>query len=123
MNQSGGNRSLTKTGAGTLVLSGALNFAILNTSAGTTDLESALTNATINDNSGIVNVHADQTLAALNIGSTGVVVLGGSAPPAPAFGAETVEIGAQAVPEPGSLNLLLVGALGWFARRQRPSRH
>ena len=120
VNQVGGNSSLTKTGAGTLVLSGALSFAVLNTSAGTTDLNSALANATINASGGKLNINANQTLAALNIGSTGVVVLGGSAPAALAFDPETAGAAAQAVPEPGSLNLLLAGALGWFARRQRP---
>ena len=122
VNQSGANTSLTKTGAGTLVLSGTLSFAVLNMNAGTTDLDSALTNATINANGGTVNSHTSQTLAELNIGATGVVALGASAPPAPAFAEEMAGAATQAVPEPGSLNLLLVGALGWLARRQRPQR-
>ena len=95
---------------------------MLNTSAGTTDLNSALANATINANGGKLNIHVNQTLAALNIGSAGVVVLGGGTPAALAFDAETAGAAAQAVPEPGSLNLLFAGALGWFARRQRPHR-
>ena len=121
VSQSGGNRTLTKTGMGRLVLSGALNLAVLNANGGTTDLDSSLTNATVNNNGAIIHIHADQTLSALNIGAGGVVVLGGSAPPAPPFGAE-IAAGAQAVPEPGSLTLLFAGALGWLTRRQRPQR-
>ncbi|MEO7319163.1 MAG: PEP-CTERM sorting domain-containing protein, partial [Chthoniobacteraceae bacterium] len=119
VNQSGGNRSLTKTGPGTLALSGVLSFAVLNTSAGITNLNSSFTNGTINDNGAVVNLNVDQTLDALNIGASGVVVLGGAAPAPLAFDAE---VAAQAVPEPGSLHLLLAGALGWYARRQRPQR-
>ena len=50
---SGGNFSLTKTGEGTLALSGTLGFAVLNANEGTTE------------------INADQTLAALNIGANG----------------------------------------------------
>ena len=101
---SGVGRTLTKIGAGRLVLSGVLNLAVLNANGGTTDLDSSL------------------TLSALNIGAGSVVVIGGSAPPPLAFGAEASGAAAQAVPEPGSLHLLLAGALGWFTRRQRPQR-
>jgi hypothetical protein len=119
VSQSGGSTSLTKTGAGTLVLSGALSFAVLNANGGTTQ------------------IYGSQTLAALNIGAGGVVVLDGGAPPpapaveaepdgstpAPAFDAEAAGATAQAVPEPGSLDLILLGALGCLARRQRnPTR-
>ena len=121
VNQSSANTSLTKTGAGTLVLSGALNFAVLNTNAGTTNLDSALANATINANGGLLNIDADQTLTALNIGPGGVVVLRSSAAAPLAFDAETAGVAAQAVPEPGALTLLFAGALGWLTRRQRPS--
>jgi hypothetical protein len=134
VNQTGGNRSLTKTGAGTLVLSGALSFAVLNTNDGTTNLNSVLANATINDNGGKLNINASQTLAALNIGDGGTVVLLAASPGAlPEFGADLGGDGApfatdggalaigpvQAVPEPGSVSLLFAGVLALFGRRRQ----
>ena len=122
VNQSGGDSSLTKTGAGTLILSGSLSFAVLTTSDGTTNLENALADATVNANGGTLNVNVDQTLDALNIGPAGLVVIGGSVPPALAFDPQNAGAPVQAVPEPSSLAFLLAGALGWSARRQRPPR-
>ena len=101
---SGSTFTLTKTGAGTLAIGGTVSFSVLNANAGTTEF------------------NASETLTALNISPGGVVVLDGSAPAPLAFDAEMAAAAAQAVPEPGSLHLLLAGALGWFARRQRPQR-
>lgn len=57
------------------------------------------------------NFTASHTLAALNIGG-GVVVTFGYGPEA------TPGIGAPVVPEPGSVGLLMVGALGLLGRRR-----
>jgi autotransporter-associated beta strand protein len=121
VSQSGGSFSLTKIGEGTLVLDGDSSFSVLNSNEGTTNLDGTLSNATINANGGEVNIHASQTINGLNISSTGVVVLGGSAPaPTPlAFDAETGAAAAQAVPEPGNAILLLSGLSALLARRCR----
>ena len=122
VSQSGGNFSLTKTGAGTLVLSGALSFAVLNTNEGTTNLDSELTNGTINDNGGKLNINASQTLTALNIGAGGVVVLGGSAPAA--LGVRRGNCRGRRASRARARfgRLFSFGALGWLARRQRGQR-
>ncbi len=102
---------LEKIGAGTLTLRGLLEIDGLTTSAGTTNLETELGSGTsiLNANAE-TNITVDQILEELNIGPGATVTLGAAAP-APAF--------AQAVPEPGSFALLLLGALGLAARRRR----
>ena len=109
--------SLTKTGAGTLILSGAQPYATLNALAGVTNVNAAFTEgtATVNANAA-VNFSTSQTLAALNIGAGGVVTLNASSAVAE-FGAGVVE--SAVVPEPGTLGLLVLGALGVLARPWR----
>ena len=104
--------ALTKTGTGTLSLSGAQGYRTLTASAGTTNLNGSFTGgtATVNANA-TTNIGASQTLSALNIGSGTTVTFTQS--PA-AFGG-----GSAVVPEPGSLSLLVLGALGVLARRRR----
>ncbi len=104
--------ALTKTGTGTLSLSGAQGYRTLTASAGTTNLSGSFTGgtATVNANA-TMNVSASQTLAAFNIGAGTTVTFGQSAA---AFGG-----GSAVVPEPGSLGLLVLGALGALARRRR----
>ena len=108
---------LTKTGLGALTLAGTQTYATLNANNGTTNVNSALGtgSSTINANA-TVNINASQTLAALNIAAgvevtfgDGLALVGG----AEKFGA------AALVPEPGSMGLLLVGALGFLGRRRR----
>jgi len=85
--------SLTKTGAGTLLLSGSLGISTFTAGAGVTDIESPLSNATITSGSGsVVNIDASgsnstvnvsgttcfsvsQSLAALNLNAGGVIVI------------------------------------------------
>ena len=92
ISESGGARTLTKVGAGTLTVSGPQSYANLIASAGRTNLNAPLSNATITDAAGaILNVNASgstvnvsgntvftvsQNLAALNIRTGGVVTVG-----------------------------------------------
>lgn len=124
--------TLTKIGAGKLVLAGTQTYATLDTEAGRTDIASALGTGT----SSLIanaetNISVSQTLAALNIGDGAVVTLGSPLPPAPAFaeefGGAALEIGGgeltgtpiQGVPEPGSVALVLGGVLALLGRRRR----
>ena len=110
--------ALTKSGTGTLRVAGTQTYATLTASAGTTNLKSALgTGASTLNADAIVNIGTSQTLAAINIGAGGVATLDSALPsPAPEFGeaggfASAVGDAASvaAVPEPGSLSLLLLG--------------
>ena len=56
-----------------------------------------------------------QTLAALTIGDCGVVILGSASG---AAAARERGVATAAVPEPGSLNLLMLGVLGILGRRR-----
>ncbi len=120
--------TLTKIGAGKLLIAGAQSYDTLTTSAGRTDIASALAGgnaglATINANAA-TNISVSQTLRALNIGIGAVVTIGAPLPPAQGI-ADDVEngssvpemdgdlvgsAGGQPVPEPGSAALLLGGA-------------
>jgi len=105
---------LEKTGGGTLHLSGVQTYTTLTTTGGITEVDSALaTGATVNANA-TTNFNLSQTLSALNIGAGAVVTLTATPPFAPLAGA-----GSAVVPEPGTVGLLLVGALGVLARRRR----
>ena len=109
--------SLTKTGAGQLILAGTQNYATLNANGGVTNLNSALgTGSSTINASATVNINASQTLAALNIADGVEVTFGDGL----AFVGGAEKFGAPAlVPEPGSMGLLLVGALGFLSRGRR----
>ena len=118
--------TLTKVGNGTLTLTGTQGYNALTTSAGTTNVNTSFTGgtATVNANA-TTNFNASQTLGALNIGA-GAVVTFGSGVPFAAVGADGKDSspsfasgGSVIVPEPGSLALLIVGALGVLGRRRR----
>jgi hypothetical protein len=109
-----GTGTVTQNGGGILNLNGTQSYATLNANAGTTNLNSSFTApATVNANaSSTVNISASQTLTALNIGGPAAF---GEEPSFADFGGPTT----AAVPEPGTLGLLVVGALGMLARRRR----
>ena len=103
----GGALTVDKIGTGTLTLSGPQNYSTLITTAGTTNVNGSFTGgtATVNANA-TTNFGASQTLLALNIGTVTLAgFVGGS--------------GSAVVPEPGSIGLLMVGALGVLSRRRR----
>ncbi len=111
-----GPGGLSKTGDGTLSLDGDQNYDTLTTNAGTTNVNGAFTSGTATVNAdATTNFGVSQTLFALNIG-TGAVVAMNQTPAFADFGAAA---GASAVPEPGALSLLLLGALGCLSRRRR----
>ena len=122
----GGVGALTKTGPGALTLSGVQGYDTLNATVGTTNLNNTLgTGASVINAGAEVNISVSQTLGALNIADGAVVTLGDLPPPAPAFaeglGGDFVESNAQAVPEPGSLALLLLGGVLFLRRTVRPA--
>jgi autotransporter-associated beta strand protein len=110
----GAGAELTKIDNGTLALAGVINLDTLTANGGTT------------------SVHSSVTLTALNIGAGATVVLDAAPPAAPFESPIVAESGGQgafedpgaaasqaAIPEPGSVGLLLVGTLGLLARRRR----
>ena len=115
----GHSGSVTKSGAGTLTLSGALNY-----TGPTNNLGGRLNvNSPVGFGSNVVNAAAGttyfgtgQTLGALNISDGAIVEFGPPASPAPGFDDGAA---AQAVPEPGAAALLLLGIPAAFRRRRR----
>ena len=114
-------KTLTKTGAGKLVLSGAQNYAVLNLDGGTTDITGSFTGsaATVHANAA-TKFTTSQTLAALFIGDGVEVTFGDRAGAAFDDGGGKADL--ALVPEPGSASLLLLGALGILSRRRRAVR-
>ena len=114
LGQAIGGTALTTTGPGMLTLTGAQNYTTLTASAGVTNVNGAFTGGTaaVYANA-TVNFYASQTLAALTI-ADGVKVTFGDG--LSAFASPT-KSGTAAVPEPGSMALLLLGG-ALFARRR-----
>jgi len=126
-----GTTTLTKTGTGVLDLNGgSKDFDTLAATGGTTNL-----NVALGTDSSAVSVtgtgtklkfgSVSQTLSSLTIGAGATVIFtsgtasgaltgGGGGGKAPSF-----DGGSAVVPEPGTLGLLLVGALGLLNRRRR----
>jgi fibronectin-binding autotransporter adhesin len=118
------NGGILKTGAGVLNLNGAQNYESLEATGGTTNVNNPLgTGSSTLTTTATVNLATSNTLAAVDIGAGGAVHLGAAAPapqPADDSAANDLAGGAVvAVPEPGTLGLLLFGALGVFSRRRR----
>ena len=106
-----GTGKVLKQGTGDVTISGAQSYAVLETTGGTTTLTTTLTtslaNATINNTSGTLNLNANATLGAPGMAQ------------APEFDGGFAENIVQAVPEPGSIGLLLSGFATAFGRRRR----
>ncbi|MCE9611441.1 MAG: autotransporter-associated beta strand repeat-containing protein [Chthoniobacter sp.] len=128
----GASSALVKAGDGALRLDGAQGYDILTANAGTTNVNGVLGSA---PGLAVVTVAAgttklkfgsvSQTLSSLTIGAGATVTFtsgpasgsltGGGGGKAPGFG------GSAVVPEPGTIGLLLVGALGVLNQRRRPA--
>jgi autotransporter-associated beta strand protein len=111
-----GAGTFTKAGSGELTLSGALSMTTLIADDGTLQVNSNAAGADVIVNA-TANFGASQTLNSLEIGSGGVATLG-SAFPSPAESA-LAPAPVQAVPEPGSVSLLLFGLVGLLGRPRR----
>ena len=127
----GGGGSILKTGLGTLRLDGAQGYDTLTVNDGTTNVNGSLTTltaaVTVTDSGNGTKLRfgsVSQTLSSLTIGAGATVTFtrgtasgsfsGGG------FGGKVARFGGTAVvPEPGTLGLLLVGALGMLNRRRR----
>ena len=108
---------LTKDGAGTLnINSGTQTYRTLQVVAGsgTTNVNVALgSGSTIVNANSTTNITVSQDLLELNIGTNPPLA------PLASFGGGGSGPGVGVVPEPGSMGLLLTGALGLLARRRR----
>ena len=102
--------ALTKSGNGILNLSGTQTYAALTTTGGITNVNTALGAGAAVNAGATTNFAVSQTLASLTIGNGVEVTFGNGLPFAAAFTAE-------AVPEPGALGLLMLGALGLLSQR------
>jgi autotransporter-associated beta strand protein len=129
----GDSGGLTKTGTGSLRLEGDQSYNYLTADGGTTNVNGALTTLTaevaVNNPGTVLRFGTvSQTLGSLTIGADATVIFtsgqasgsfsgsdkgAGFGSPASGFG------GGATVPEPGTLGLLLVGALGMLNRRRR----
>ena len=116
VNLGGTSGMLIKDGAGTLnINSGTQTYKTLKTKAGagTTNVNVALgSGTTIVDANATTNFTVSQDLLELNIGTVPLA-------PLASFGGGGSGPGVGVVPEPGSMGLLLTGALGLLARRRR----
>jgi hypothetical protein len=106
-----GGATFDVTAGNELTLSGAITgpgSVLFKTGLGTLSLETAVGTGmdTVNASAGTTNIGVSQTLAALNIAAGAVVILDDSAPAPGAMASAT-----QAIPEPGSLSMLLAGFL------------
>jgi autotransporter-associated beta strand protein/T5SS/PEP-CTERM-associated repeat protein len=123
---SGSNSALIKAGDGALRLDGTQGYHILTANAGTTNVNGPLTSGTA-----AVNVHGagttlrfgqvSQTLSSLTIGADATVIFtsGAASGLLAGGGGKAPNFGGAVVPEPTTLGLLLVGALGILHRRRR----
>jgi autotransporter-associated beta strand protein len=126
-NDISGTGAVTNAGdpANVLDLNGAQDYATLNADSGTTHLHGSFTAGTATVNVlATLGIGADQSIGSLNIADGAIVSLDSALAAAPgefaaAGSAPAASESVQAVPEPGSISLLVLGALGWLGRRQR----
>ena len=131
------NVSLTKSSTSTWTLTGTNTYTgATNVNGGTLVVEGTLGPGTINvAGDADLILEASQTIAALNIGEGGVVTLGATSAPAELLSAAVIDsemlafaggeipgatsFAAAPVPEPGTIALLLLAALGFIGRQRR----
>ncbi|MEI8107207.1 MAG: autotransporter-associated beta strand repeat-containing protein [Verrucomicrobiota bacterium] len=128
---SGVSGSVSKVGVGALTLNGTQTYRTLAVSDGTANVNGALstgnTIVTVTDTGGGERTTlrfgtVSQTLGSLNIGAGATVVFTGETASGPAVsgsGYAPLFAPAVIVPEPGSVSLLIVCALGLLRRRRR----
>jgi hypothetical protein len=112
-----GAHSLTTSGAGTVNLEGAQNYAALNANAGTTNVDGSFSGGavTVGTNASLT-FGASQTLTSLNIGGGATLTFESSGTGA--------MVTPAAVPEPGTMALLAswTALILWRTRRLRSTR-
>ena len=115
-------RVADSAGGGVLNINGGQTYGALVTNGGITNVRTALGSgtSTITANA-TTNIYVSQTLASLTIGNGAVVTFGDGLPFSTGPGKSAASFGGNpgVVPEPGSIGLLVVGALGLMARRRR----
>ena len=106
-------------GGGVLNIKGTQTYNALTTNGGVTNVYTALGTGTSSlTANATTKIYVSQTLSSLTIGAGATVTFGDGLAFAPApskFGGGSAGV----VPEPGSIGLLLVGALGLMVRRRR----
>ena len=125
----GVSSALVKAGTGSLKLDGAQNYDTLTVTEGTLSVNGEVGTIPASGTASVVVAagaklqfgRVSQTLSSLTIGA-GATVTFTSGVASGAFGGgggKTVSFGSSTVPEPGTLGLLLLGALGVLHRRRR----
>ena len=113
----GAGKTLTKTGAGKLVLAGVQNYAVLNLNGGLTDITGTFSGTAVIHANTATKFTTSQTLGSLTI-ADGVEVTFGDGSNS-FFDDGALKVDQAVVPEPGAASLLLLGALGMLSRRRR----
>ena len=113
----GAGKTLTKTGAGKLVLAGAQNYAVLNLNGGLTNITGTFSGTAVIHANTATKFTTSQTLGSLTI-ADGVEVTFGDGSNS-FFDDGALKVDQAVVPEPGAASLLLLGALGMLSRRRR----
>ena len=116
--------AFTKVGAGTLSLNGASqNYGTLTATDGTTNVNGTLgtgiSTVSVTGASSLKFGSVSQTLGSLTIGAGSTVTFTSGLASFSGDNGKPASFGTSTVPEPGTLGLLLIGALGVLNRRRR----
>lgn len=119
----GSSGTLVKNGSGSLLLDGTQTYGTLTNENGETVVNSALGtgSSSVNVNAGTVKFGSvSQTLSSLSISAGATVTFSSGAASFTGSGKSPSSGAPAAVPEPGTLGLLVAGALGLLHRRRHP---